>query len=183
MEFVILGLLMLRERTLYEIKKAFEDTISLFYSASFGSIGTAIAKLLEKEWIVVEEGVQHGRNKKVYTITPAGSAAFQDWLRSHIPSEKVKEPALTRLFFMGFLPAAERIALIESHVAALESIHAALAVLHAQAKQAAVPAEKRELAAFQLLTLDYGRDYYAFSIAWFKQLLTSLKEQADDSDR
>jgi DNA-binding PadR family transcriptional regulator len=183
MEFVILGLLMLREQTLYEIKKAFEDTISLFYSASFGSIGAAISKLLEKEWIGLEERVEHGRNKKIYAITPAGSAAFQDWLRSHIPSEKVKEPALTRLFFMGFLPATERIALIESHVAALEAIHATLAMLHAQAEQAEIPAEKHELAEFQLLTLDYGRDYYAFSIAWFKQLLTSLKEQTDDSDR
>jgi len=183
MEFVILGLLMLREQTLYEIKKAFEDTISLFYSASFGSIGTAIAKLLEKEWIGLEERVQHGRNKKIYTITPAGTAAFEDWLRSHIPSEKVKEPALTRLFFMGFLPAAERIALIEGHLAALEAIHAALTVLQAQAEQVAFPAERQELAAFQLLTLHYGRDYYAFSIAWFKQLLTSLKEQSNDSDR
>lgn len=182
MEFVILGLLMLRQQTLYEIKKAFEERIGLFYSASFGSIGTALAKLLEKEWIGLEAQVEHGRNKKIYSITPAGSAAFQDWLGSHIPSEKVKEPALTRLFFMGFLPAAERIALIESHLTALEALAAGLALLHAEAERVAVPAEKRQLAEFQMLTLRYGRDYYDFSIAWFKQLLTTLKEQANDAD-
>ena len=121
MEFVILGLLLLRERTLYEIKNVFEDTIALFYSASFGSISSAIGKLLEKEWVGVQEQVEHGRNKKIYTITPAGTAVFQEWLSSPITSEKVKEPALTRLFFMGHLAPLERIAGIETHVAALEA--------------------------------------------------------------
>ncbi|HYF65632.1 MAG TPA: helix-turn-helix transcriptional regulator [Herpetosiphonaceae bacterium] len=181
MEYVILGLLMLRQQTMYDLKKAFEERIGLFYSASFGSIGTAIARLLEKEWIALDEQVERGRNKKIYAIAPAGSAAFQEWLGSHIPSEKVREPALTRLFFMGFLPAGERIAVIESHIAALEDLAAGLALLHAEAERADIPAEKRELAEFQLLTLRYGRDYYDFSIAWFKRLLTSLKEQAHDS--
>jgi PadR family transcriptional regulator, regulatory protein AphA len=181
MEFVILGLLMLHQQTLYEIKKAFEDKIGLFYSASFGSIGAAIAKLLEKQWVTADEQVERGRNKKIYALTPAGSAAFQDWLASHIPSEKVKEPALTRLFFMGFLPAAERIALIEGHIATLEALAASLALLHAEAGRATIPAEKRELAEFQILTLRYGRDYYDFSIAWFRQLLATLKEQTDDA--
>lgn len=182
MEFVILGLLMIRERTLYEMKKVLEDTISLFYSASFGSISSALGKLLEKQWIVVQAQVEHGRNKKMYAITPAGATAFHAWLGSHIPSEKVKDPALTRLFFMGYLAPQQRIEVIENHVASLEAMYASLDLLEKQAAALAVPDKQQELAAFQRLTLHYGRDYYAFSIAWFKRLLTSLKEQEHDAD-
>ena len=84
MKFVILGLLFLRERTIYEIKKVLEETISLFYSASFGSINSAVKRLLDQEWIKVQETVENGRFKKIYSITPAGIAAYQDWLGSKI---------------------------------------------------------------------------------------------------
>ena len=110
MEFVILGLLLLKPRTLYELNKTLAEKISLFYSASFGSISSAINKLLEKGWIELREHIERGRNKKIYTITAAGQSAFHDWLNSAIAPEKVKEPALTRLFFLGYLDPAQRIA-------------------------------------------------------------------------
>lgn len=179
MEYVILGLLMLRERTIYELKKVLEETISLFYSASFGSIASAVAKLLEKEWISVSERTDRGRNKKIYALTPAGAAALRGWLGSPIPQEKVKDPALTRLFFMGLLPAPERIALLELHLAELESACARLAELELAAGRLDVADHQRELAAFQLLTLRYGKDYYAFSRDWYRRLLADLKEQSN----
>jgi hypothetical protein len=70
MEFVILGLLALRAMTVYEINKALERGVSLFYSASFGSINAAIGRLLEKGWISGQEKVENGRNKKIFQLTP-----------------------------------------------------------------------------------------------------------------
>ncbi|HEU4324182.1 MAG TPA: PadR family transcriptional regulator [Roseiflexaceae bacterium] len=180
MEYVILGLLMLREQSMYELNKALEETISLFYSASFGSISSALARLSEKGWIVAREQVEQGRNKKLYAPTPAGEAAFEEWLGSQIPGEKVKDPALTRLFFLGFLPPQGRVAVIEAHLASLEAQHASLELLERQAEAAEIPEARREQATFQRLTLRYGREYYAFSIGWYKQLLDTLKERSDD---
>ena len=180
MEFVILGLLMVRDQTLYQLKKAFEDTIALFYSASFGSLSAAIGKLVAKQWIVMEQKVDNGRNKKIYAITPTGTAAFQDWSSSPIPNEKVKDPALTRLFFMGDLDPHQRITVIETHIATLEAMYAALELLEKQAETLVIPAAYQERAAFQKLTLRYGSDYYAFSIDWFKRLLITLQEQDHD---
>ncbi|MBP8251099.1 MAG: PadR family transcriptional regulator [Herpetosiphon sp.] len=177
MEYVILGLLMLRSRTLYEIKKLLESKIALFYSASFGSISSAINNLLAKDWISVHEHVENGRNKKMYTLTEHGRTAFEQWLRSGIPHEKVKEPALTRLFFMGYLPIAERITLLEQHLASLHTIHATLTVLEQEADNAQIPAELYDVVQFQQLTLQYGKEYYAFSIAWFQRLLAELKSK------
>jgi PadR family transcriptional regulator, regulatory protein AphA len=179
MDVVILGLLMLRERSLYEMKKILEETFSLFYSASFGSLSSALAKMLDREWVTVEEKVEQGRNKKLYAITPAGQAAFFKWMGSPIPGEKVRDPALLRLFFLGFLPPADRARVIERHLAALEALREALILTQRQTAEVPVPPEREELATFQTLTLQYGIDYYTFSLAWFQQLLTSLQEQPD----
>jgi PadR family transcriptional regulator, regulatory protein AphA len=183
MEYIILGLLMQRERTLYEIKKVLETSISLFYSASFGSIGTALEKLVAKEWVVLRELVERGRNKKIYGLAPPGAAAFAAWLVSPIASEKVRDPALTRLFFLGHLAMPERIAVIKAHLVNLESHYAVLATLDEANANVTIPTMYEELVVFQQFTLDYGRDYYAFSIDWFKRLLRTLEEQTHDSNQ
>ena len=177
MEFVILGLLLLKPRTLYELNKTLAEKISLFYSASFGSISSAINKLLEKGWIELREHIERGRNKKIYTITAAGQSAFHDWLNSAIAPEKVKEPALTRLFFLGYLDPAQRIALITQHIASLEAQQITLGQLYSETEAQAIPTELHDIARFQKLTLDYGRDYNAFSLAWYRRLLAELQEQ------
>lgn len=176
MEFIILGLLMGRERTLYDLNKLLKTNISLFYSASFGSISSALDKLLAKGQVAAREVVERGRNKRIFSITAAGEEAFHGWLASPIPGEKVREPALTRLFFFGYLPPQKRIAAIEQHLAVLEALAATLELLDQQSAELPVLAGQRDLAAFQRLTLRYGRDYYAFSIAWYRRLLADLKE-------
>ncbi len=178
MESIILGLLMVRARTLYEIKKVLESPIALFYSASFGSISAALAAVASRGLVEGVEHVERGRNKKVYTITDAGCVAFHDWLNTPIPAEKVRDPVLLRLYFLGYLTPIERVALVEQHLATIETTRAALRDLEAHNVAQVIPADRQDLARFQMLTLDYGRDYYSFSIAWFTQLLATLKAEA-----
>jgi DNA-binding PadR family transcriptional regulator len=175
MEHIILGLLVFRERTIYEIKKILEDTISLFYSASFGSINSAIKNMLAKEWISVREAVENGRFKKFYAITPAGRAAFDAWLDSPIPLERVKDPALTRLFFMGLMAPAQRIQAIEGYQGELQKSAATLAKLEAEVAQMDVPPEKADLYRFQRHTLQFGIAYIQFNLRWYGELLDELR--------
>src|SRR5699024_9765083 len=71
MAHVILGLLMLWPQSLYEPTKHFTAGISLFYSASTGSIKRALDRLIEDEYIAVAS--EHGpRGKKTYEVTPTG---------------------------------------------------------------------------------------------------------------
>lgn len=176
MEFVILGLLALRAMTVYEINKALERGVSLFYSASFGSINAAIGRMLEKGWISGEEKVENGRNKRTFHLTPAGRKAFQDWLSSDIEAEKVKDPALTRLYFMGLAPAQERIRVLEAHLEKLRRTLDALQLIYRQSAEVETPPGLEDVRRFQQFTLDYGRAFYAFNIAWYQNLLGTLKE-------
>jgi DNA-binding PadR family transcriptional regulator len=176
MEFVLLGLLTLRAMTVYEINKALERGISLFYSASFGSINAALEKMSEKGWITAQEKVENGRNKKVYSLTPLGQQAFQEWLRSELQAEKVKDPALTRVYFMGFLPQAERIRILEGHLNNLRRTLDALTILQRESAAKLVPEDLRDVFDYQMLTLQYGCDFYSFNIAWYENLLQNLKQ-------
>ncbi len=177
MEFVILGLLTLRAMTVYEINKALERGVSLFYSASFGSIHAAIGKLLEKGWVSGEEKVENGRNKRIFHLTPAGQEAFQGWLVSDIEAEKVKDPALTRLYFMGFSNPQERIRVLENHLQNLRQTLGKLDFIHQQSAEIETPPGLDEIRRFQMFTLDYGRTFYAFNITWYQNLLQTLKEE------
>ncbi|MBI4928425.1 MAG: PadR family transcriptional regulator [Anaerolineae bacterium] len=176
MEFVLLGLLALRPMSLYELNKILERSISLFYSASFGSLNATLSRMLENGWVTAEQRVEKGRNKKIFSLTDAGQQAFQGWLVSAIPAEKVKEPALTRLFFMGMMPAADRLRVLETHLNHLRQTQAALDVLFQQASAVQVEARLEEVAEFQRYTLAFGRDYYAFNIQWYENLLDQLRE-------
>lgn len=180
MEYVILGLLLLKPRSSYDIKKILEETISLFYSASFGSINSALEKLIAKQAVTVEEQIEAGRFKKIYSLTPVGKITFEQWLASAIPQEKVKEPALTRLFFMGFLTPNERIRLLREHLTSLQIVHAQLNSLLREREQTNVDPHQQAIADFQWLTLEYGVAYYNFSINWYQQLLTKLEETSHE---
>lgn len=172
MEFVLLGLLTLRSMSLYDINKALQRGISLFYSASFGSINAALNKMLEKGWVTAEEVVERGRNKKIFHPTPAGSQAFQEWLVSGMEQEKLKDSALTRIFFLGLAPErAQRRHVIESHIENMRQTLAALDLIYQNSISLAVPPEKQEVYHYQMLTLRYGRDYYEFSIRWYQDFL------------
>lgn len=180
MEFVILGLLALHTMTLYEINKALEKSISLFYSASFGSINIALNKMFAKGWVTTTEKVEGGRNKKFFSLTPLGRQVFQEWLASEILPERVKDLALTRMFFMGLLPAEQRIAVLEVHLGHLQDSLAALDVLHERAASVQAPAGMEAIIEYQRLTLQYGRDYYTFNINWYRTLLENLKDPRMD---
>jgi DNA-binding PadR family transcriptional regulator len=173
-EFVILGLLALRAMTVYELNKALERGVTLFYSASFGSINAAIGRLLDKGWISGEGKVENGRNKKIFNLTAAGREAFFEWLNSDIEAEKVKDPGLTRLYFLGLAPGNERIRVLEAHIARLRHTLDALDMIHHQSVDLNPPAGLEDVYRFQMFTLDYGRAFYTFNIAWYQNLLETL---------
>ena len=50
-DYLVLGLLMYRPLTMYDIKKAMEKSTHHFFSASFGSLHPALKKLDEKGWV------------------------------------------------------------------------------------------------------------------------------------
>jgi len=167
---VILGLLLLEPATLYALRKHFENAISLFYSASLGSIGTALSSLHDRGLVEVLGAVEGGRRKKTYSITAAGTAAFRAWMREPITQRDVETVALSRLFFLGLLEPDERsqaLARIRERIAADEAV---LVGVSAQLDAITVPAEAAETFYFQRQVLEYGLRSHAMARQFFDQV-------------
>ena len=172
-EKVILGFLRLRPLTTYDLAQAMSQSTSFFYNVSQGSIHPALQRLLKAGHATQESRVDNGRNKKVYSITDDGLAAFDDWLSSPLSVSKVKDDAVLRLFFLGALDAPRRRVLLEHYLVELAEQRQALLELQAQgeARAAVVDDNLRDVADYQLHTLQFGLDYYAFVDSWIRRLL------------
>lgn len=172
---LILGLLMIRALTIYDIKSTLDRKISPFFSASFGAIQAAIKKLLEGGLITFTEKVENGRNKKEYSLTETGRSSFYAWMREEIIVNKFNNDALLRVFFFGFINNAQRIELLSGYIARLKVEYDEM--LGYQQSITIPPhfEDKRDLVAFQLASLDYGIQQMAFEIAWYENLFVKLE--------
>ena len=87
MDNIILGILLLSSRTIYQLRERIDKGLNMMYSSSMGSIQAAIKKLLNYGYIQYEETVENGKYKKIYSITESGKQKFIEWVSS--PMEKM----------------------------------------------------------------------------------------------
>lgn len=171
MSFVVLGLLVLAPHTIYALNKQFEQTISLFYRASLGSLRSALNGLLERGEVEFDEVVENGRAKKVFHVTDAGRAAFFEWLSGPLQGSDLETAALSKLFFLGLLPdSASRRAVLDDIIARIESDTSELEQFQSQLAGYEVPPEFAEVFRFQRETLAYGVGSHRFGREFFVAL-------------
>lgn len=174
MDYVILGLLCLNSLTAYDLNKAFKSSISLFYAASLGSIQSALKKLSKKDWISSLNEQQGGRSKRIYSPTENGRKAFNDWLSSSVPIEKVKDPALTRLFFLGLSQDDVPVTVIQNHLNSINADISKIKFLMEKANHSIreiKDPELKRIVKFQYFTLKYGIAFHQFNYDWYSKLL------------
>ena len=182
MEYIILGLLLLKSMTAYEISSFTNKKLALICSGSAGSVQIALKKLLKNGHVSMSEFVQGGINKKVYAITPDGKAAFERWVSSPMQASKVKNMELSKLFFLGFAEEHSRITAIEQYIGQLQEVKNTLLSIKALTFGANTPKHKEmhianaeDIIAYQAATLDFGIDSAEFEINWYTQLLQRMK--------
>lgn len=113
MDKIILGILMLKRLTAYEIRNIIRQNYSAMCSDSLGSIQVALKKLLEAGFVTCSEFVENGVNKKRYSITDLGRTNFMSWLTTPMDMSKTKNMDMGKLLLMGLVPANERVALLD----------------------------------------------------------------------
>ncbi|MBD0381310.1 PadR family transcriptional regulator [Paenibacillus sedimenti] len=175
MEFVILGLLLIRNLTQYDIKNVLQQKVSPFFSASLGSIQAALKKLESNGHVELTEVVESGRRKKIYAINNLGRQYFMDWMLSSIAPNRLEQDVTTRLFFLGFMPQPKRVELVKAVVTHLESTVHEFEASFTEATQKEVPEHLKQVVKYQLKTLDLGLFYHRSMLEWFNELLTELE--------
>lgn len=176
MDNIILGLLLLQSRTIYQLRERINKGLNIMYSSSMGSIQAAIKKLLRNEFIDYEEIVENGKYKKVYSITDNGKKYFIEWVNTPIKTEPIKIPELGKLYFMGFSDKSKRIESIENHILDLNKQYQSMVFIYEEGRKFKAPEAAKDLIKYQLLSAKYGRDILKFNLDWYSQVLVNMKE-------
>ena len=197
MDKIILGILMLRRMTAYELRNTIRDNFKSMCSDSLGSIQAALKKLLSLKMVTFEELDEKGINKKRYAITDIGEKVLMEWIKIPIDISKTKNIDMGKLLFMGYIPKNEQKNLINKIILSLEEEYSELKNLKESInfenerlaienylltdteyqeriknlnKKNDIYENIKEISKFTLATLDYGIDITAFNIEWFKKL-------------
>lgn len=172
MDKIILGLLIIESCTVYEMKTKIEQNMNKMYSGSFGSIQTAIKKLLDSGFVEFSEAVKNGKYKKIYSVTAAGEEEFGKWINTPMHPAQGKNQELAKLYFMGLSDRKTRRDRIESYLAALWKEYFAI---KARCGSASGNADDGGISRFMNLSDKYTVDSLAFEIEWFEGLLADIE--------
>jgi len=207
MRKLILGILMLRQLNVYEIRNIVRQNFKEMCSDSLGSIQTAVKKLLAEGKISLTEYVENGVNKKRYAITDDGRAELMEWLSTPADLTVAKNAELGKLLFMGLVPEEERAKLIDELIAKIEQELVGLRILwelhknhvndnvavvvdywnaNPDYKDGILEATKNldvvdsavGIGTYQILTLEFGIANLQFAVDWFK----AFRERMEDRD-
>lgn len=106
--FAVLGQLASGPSSGYEIKARLAGGAAHFWHASYSQIYAELRRLAELGLASEERVRQETRpDKRVYTITDAGRAALDEWLREPWGLASLKDESLVKLTLAGPLPPAQ----------------------------------------------------------------------------
>lgn len=163
-EYILLGFLMEKDMTGYDMKQHMSFSTSYFVDASFGSIYPSLKRLETKGLVELKESTENGKLKKIYSINEQGKAEFLRWLATPIAVSRtdISSP-LAKIFFFRYLPREQATQLIEQCINDLACYKKSLLELKGKVEHKADP--------FELCTLNFGLDCYDFAINWCKNNL------------
>ncbi len=178
MEFVILGLLIMRPLTAYDINNSFKQGISLFYSASYGSIQAALKKLLKKESATFEQFIENGRNKKLYTVTESGRESFFEWMFSDISETNNDSIVYAKLFFLGLVQEKkDKADIIRNIILLHEKQDCQLRETKKAAYEHDIPEEHVDIFTYNMKCLEHGMSATIHSKEFFEKILSELCDE------
>lgn len=194
MKYIILGLLLNEEMTIYEMIVTIKKFMGSICSASTGSIKSAISLLMTQEAITVHDEHENGRDKKVYAITEIGRIEFNNWMAFPMQTGKSKNMELGKLFFLGLVDVKTAKSGIANYIEQLsheyqelnqlknyQEIKGQLDVVGKnQVQDVTVKDDLDKKVKYQLLTLKYGMDALAFEIEWYKKLYKDMEEMENE---
>lgn len=93
----LLGVLHERPMTGWEVLQTVEESLGCFWNMTTSHVYRELKRLEEKG--LIEAGERGPRDKRPFSITAAGKAAFAEWINQEPGEEIIRFPLLVTLFF------------------------------------------------------------------------------------
>ncbi|MCL2398826.1 MAG: PadR family transcriptional regulator [Defluviitaleaceae bacterium] len=165
LDYIVMGMVLEKELTGYDIKKEVESSIGVFYKANYGRLYPALNKLTEKGYLTMSEQMQGKRLKKYYKTTELGKEVFLEWLSLPIDLNMSGEAQLAQIFFYGELPKEIRNKRLQEYEIFIEQ-----GMIQLQNIAKMLPEIMDEKEYFGISTLYYGLQNAHNTLRWLKHI-------------
>jgi DNA-binding PadR family transcriptional regulator len=170
MQYVILGLLLQGPLSLYDLHKHFTASVSLFYSASYGSLKRALSVLVDAGHVQTTEAPVGARRRTLHTITPAGREAWRTWMHEPVTASLVDTVVLAKVFFLDGLQQSERGAVVATLLERVDRDLERLRAVESTLSTEPVPEDLRDTYRYRGATLDFGIRSYELMQRWLVEV-------------
>jgi DNA-binding PadR family transcriptional regulator len=168
----LLGFLHDGPLTGWDLVQTAQREIGDFWSLTQSQVYRELAAMAEAG--LVEAGERGRRDRRPYSLTEAGRAAFAEWVGREPGPETIRFPLLLTVLFGRHLPAERLAEFLERH----RSVHAARLADYERQHRDAVAAGAGDAAPHALATLEFGLAYERAVLDWFDKLPTVIKRDA-----
>lgn len=101
-----------------DLARRFARSIGFFWSATHQQIYRVLGRMEGEGWVSVTEVAQQGRpDKKVYAVTPAGSAELAAWLAEPTPTDALRSELAVKLRGASFGDREAVLDVVRTHLA------------------------------------------------------------------
>lgn len=165
----LLGFLHTGPMSGWDLIEVAEAAIGEFWSITRSQVYRELARLAEDG--LVEVGEPGPRDRRPYSLTEAGRAAFLEWLDREPEPEQIRFPLLLTLHFGRHLPPERLAAFIETN----RKVHEERLARHLRQREAAEAAAAAGCHdPWAMATLDFGIRYETAVMEWFANLPRDL---------
>jgi DNA-binding PadR family transcriptional regulator len=169
LEYILLGLLREQSMSGYDLKKTIDYTIKFFYSASFGSLYPALKRLENKNYVDVRNVEGSSKNKKIYSLTEEGHAAFINWLEQPIKSNRSE--GLLKIFFLDALSKDKQTTLLQEFELNLKTEKMAIVNVEQVVLKELSQIPNPEDFYYRLSVLQYGIRFFDMQTKWLEHIM------------
>lgn len=181
LRFGLLGLLTYSDMTGYDLNKAFESSLQFMWNAKSSQIYRELGKMEKEDLVSSHIEPQHKRfDRKVYSITPSGKQAFQEWLET-FPNDltfPVRDEFIVRVFFGQNLKGEDLTFEIQRFKRQREEALQILGSVSESAKEAAEQDELEESYFYWALTINKARKEIRAEIEWADETIKELEKRS-----
>ena len=176
-KYAILGMLSIRPMSGYDIKREIEESISNFWTESYGQIYPVLKSLVAQK--LVTKSVERGAGKPdrhVYSLTAAGRKELQAWLAESATPKVERNELLLKLFFGEEVEVSVNIRQVEQFRELQRELLEKYKWIEKEIK-ATNPADDPNVP-YWLMTVRYGQHIRRALLDWCDETLVKLNKMA-----
>jgi DNA-binding PadR family transcriptional regulator len=177
--YAILGMLSICPMSGYDIKKRVEQSISNFWSESYGQIYPILKRLVDEDLVTKTVERQSGKpDRHVYALTDAGRKELRRWLCEGVVPKVERNEFLLKLFFGEEVAATTNLKHVEKYREIQLQLLEKYKALETEIKSKYADDPN---SSYWLMTLEYGQEVSQALIKWCDKTLVKLNKIAKDN--